>query len=677
MGAFRKLLGGVGAAIVVVGLVLAGALETVELAALSRLFELRGARAPRAPIVIVAIAEDSFDELDLAWPFPRALHGEVVEKLAAAGALAVGVDVLFPESSVRGPADDAALGASVARAGNVVLGAGLTVVADGLGRRVDLNPPLPVIRRGAAAVAPVNVFGDRDGAVRRAPLTVGEGGAPGFDASLHRVAVASGLPAAPLPARSEILVNYRGGPGTYPWIPYYQVVRGEVGPEIVAGKIVLIGPTSPVLHDLFTTPFARGGDMPGVEIHANVLETLIRGDRIREVPAWASTLAAVAVALLGSALVVRFQALRGLGAAALLWAALAGTALALFLAWDVWLRGVTPTLALLLGYGATMAENFVREQREKRRLSRFFSPDVLRAVVRGRESASLGSSRRLVTVLFSDLRGFTSISEKLQPEQVTEMLREYLTEMTRIVFKHGGTVDKYIGDCVMALYNVPFEDPEHAVKAVRTGLEFQERTLAAAARWEAKYGVVIRNGVGINTGEAIVGTLGSEQRLEYTAIGDTVNLAARLESITKDYGASIIISESTYEHVKALFPTRALGAVTVKGKTRPVEIYAVLPSDIRKHTRAVLDAAATLTAGGRVCEVRTRDISEGGLALDGVPDEWTVGSRIQIRLEGGELPNPIVAEGTIVWRRGSGAGVTFTALDAESAPAVAEIVGRG
>ncbi|OGL07977.1 MAG: hypothetical protein A3I17_05120 [Candidatus Rokubacteria bacterium RIFCSPLOWO2_02_FULL_72_37] len=280
-------------------------------------------------------------------------------------------------------------------------------------------------------------------------------------------------------------------------------------------------------------------------------------------------------------------------------------------------------------------------------------------------------------MLFSDLRGFTSISEKLQPEQVTEMLREYLTEMTRIVFKHGGTVDKYIGDCVMALYNVPFEDPEHAVKAVRTGLEFQERTLAAAARWEAKYGVVIRNGVGINTGEAIVGTLGSEQRLEYTAIGDTVNLAARLESITKDYGASIIISESTYEHVKALFPTRALGAVTVKGKTRPVEIYAVLPSDIRKHTRAVLDAAATLTAGGRVCEVRTRDISEGGLALDGVPDEWTVGSRIQIRLEGGELPNPIVAEGTIVWRRGSGAGVTFTALDAESAPAVAEIIGRG
>ncbi|OGK95911.1 MAG: hypothetical protein A3E31_11805 [Candidatus Rokubacteria bacterium RIFCSPHIGHO2_12_FULL_73_22] len=678
MGAFRKLLGGVAAAGVVVALLGTGALERFELGALSRLFELRGPREPTAPIVIVTIGEDSFQELDLPWPFPRALHGRVIERLAAAGALAIGVDILFPEPSPRGPADDEALGAAVARAGNVVLGASLTTVEDGLGTRTSFGVPLPVIRRGAAAVAPVNVFGDRDGEVRRAPLSVGEDARPGFDAALRRVAEAAGLPPAPLPAVPAFLINYRGGPSTYPWIPYYRVVRGEVGPEVFAGTIVLIGPTSPVLHDLFPTPFARAGDMPGVEIHANALDTLLRGDRIREVPAWASTLAAVAAALLGAALVVRFQALRGLAAAALLWGVLAAGAVGLFLGWGVWLRGVAPTLGLVLGYGVTMAESFVREQREKRRLSRFFSPDVLRAVVRGREAVSLGSSRRMVTVLFSDLRGFTSISEKLAPEQVAEMLREYLTEMTEIVFKHGGTVDKYIGDCVMALYNVPFEDPEHAVKAVRTGLEFQERTLAAAARWEAKFGVSIKNGVGINTGEAVVGTLGSEQRLEYTAIGDTVNLAARLESITKEYGASIVISESTYAHVKGMFPTRALGAVTVKGKTQPVEIYAVLPSDIRKHPRAVLDAAATLTlaGAGRACRVRTRDISEGGLALADVPDEWTVGSRIEIRLEGGELPRPIVATGAIAWRRGAEAGVTFTALEPESAPAVAEYIGR-
>jgi class 3 adenylate cyclase len=261
---------------------------------------------------------------------------------------------------------------------------------------------------------------------------------------------------------------------------------------------------------------------------------------------------------------------------------------------------------------------------------------------------------------------------------VAAMLREYLTEMTEIVFAHGGTVDKYIGDCVMALYNVPFEDPEHAIKAVRTGLAFQERTLAAAARWEATYGVTIRNGVGINTGEAIVGTLGSEQRLEYTAVGDTVNLAARLESLTKDYGASIIISEFTHERVKGMFATRELGAVTVRGKSVPVRIYAVLATDVRMYPRAVLDAAAALTevTTGLVCRAWTVDISEGGLGLTEVPVDWKVGSRVQLRLEGGALASPIVAEGTITWRRGSSAGVSFTSVESKSVPTVAQYIAR-
>src|SRR5438445_10614941 len=233
------------------------------------------------------------------------------------------------------------------------------------------------------------------------------------------------------------------------------------------------------------------------------------------------------------------------------------------------MRGMAGTLGILLGGGTTAAVNFVREQREKRRLSQFFSPKVLREVVRQQDEGSLETARRLVTVLFSDIRGFTSLSERLEPEQVAEMLREYLTEMTEIVFRNGGTVDKYIGDCVMALYNVPFEDPEHAIKAVRTGLEFQERTLIVSKRWEETLGLAIRSGVGINTGEAVVGTLGSKQRLEYTAIGDTINLGARLESITKDYKTNIIISESTYALVKDHFVTKELGDVTVKGKTHP------------------------------------------------------------------------------------------------------------
>ena len=674
----RRLAGGIGAAAVTVALVHGGFLEPLENWSLDQLFELRGALEPKAPIVIVTIDESSNAELNTQWPFPRAMHGELLDRVSAGRPLAIGVDLLFDTPSSRGPKDDQALGAAVARAGNVVLAAAATVDDQAFYRRIDLNPPLPVIRKGATGVGPVNLINDPDGLVRRVPMSVrvGEQTLPGFDAALHRVAAHAGLAVTPLPDASDVLINFRGGPRTFPWVPYYRVLRGEIGPEAFRGKIVLVGPTSEILRDLVRTPFARRGGMPGVEIHANALETLVRGNPIREIPRWVGTLVAVVVALLGSALVGRLRALRALGAAVVVWGALTLGAFAGFALGDLWMRVMAGTVALVLGYGSTGLEHFVREQRDRRRLSRFFSPDVLRAVVRASEELSLGSSRRLVTVLFSDLRGFTAISEKLQPEQVAAMLHEYLTEMTEIVFEHGGTVDKYIGDSVMALYNVPFEDPAHAIKAVRTALAFQEQTLAAAARWEAKFGVSIRCGVGINTGEAVVGTLGSRQRLEYTAIGDTVNLAARLESVTKEYGAAIIISEFTYEHVKGRFVTKELGAVTVRGKSVPVKIYAVLATDIRTYPRAVLDAAASLTnvATGVACRVWTVNISEGGLALADLPADWAIGNKIRIRIEGGVLATPIVADGTIVWRRGDDAGVSFTSIEAESAPTVAEYV---
>jgi len=691
----RKQLCGIGAALFVVALVLVGPLERWEYSWFDQLFELRGARPPTAPIVIVTIDESSFQELNLQWPFPRALHGQLIERIRADRPLVIGLDIIFDSDSMFGPKDDEALGAAVARAGNVVLGlAGaqddqplISVGGKVLGAKREVsNMPLPVIRKGAAALAPLSVVPDPDSHVRRIPVRVpvpdpvkGYEWWLAFDAQLHRQVSAAGLATRPLPDAAEVLVNFRGGPRTFQRVPYYRVVRGEIPAGLFHAKIVLIGSTSEVQHDVFSTAFARGGDMPGVEIHANALETLIRGDPIREVPKPLSTVLAVVAALAGSALVVRLHALRALVVTVVLFVVGFLLAYAGFLLADVWMRGVACTFALVLGYGATVVENFVHAQLYKRRLSPFFSPDVLRALVRARDEQSLGPRRRVATVLFSDIRGFTSISERLQPEQVEEMLGEYLTEMTQIVFKHRGSVDKYMGDGIMALYNAPFEDPEHALNAIRTGLEFQERALAVSARWQEKLGVSIRIGVGINTGEMLVGTLGSRQRFEYTALGDNVNLASRLESVTKDHGASIIISEYTYEHVKGRFPTRELGDVTVKGKSRPVKIYGVVPASVRKYPRAALQAVATLTAlgEGRICRVRTVDIGEGGLALAGVPPEWEVGCKIQIRLEGGDLPRRIVAEGTIVSRRGEVAGVQFTSLDEDSALVVADYVARG
>ncbi len=584
----RKHLAGILAGLAIVVLVVFGSFDGLEYWSLSQLFERRGPRPPVSPIVIVTIDESTFAELDMQWPFPRALHAELLTKLAAGHPHAIGVDLIFDTPSARGPADDAALGEAVARAGNVILGAAVTEDIQPFYRRETLNQPLATIRRGAAGVAPVNMYPDADGVIRRVPLSfeLGVERIAALDAQLHALVAKAGVPVSPLPTGPSALINFRGGPRTYPWVSFYRVMNGEVPVEYFKDKIVLIGPTTEILHDQFTTAFARAGDMPGVEVHANALETLLRGDPIREVPRTLSTALAVVAALLGAMLVVRLHALRALLAAVGLWLALVLAAYASFALMDVWLRVMAPSLALVFGYGATVVESFVREQRERRRLSQFFSPDVVREVVRHKDQGSLTTSRRVVTVLFSDIRGFTSISEKLEPEQVAEMLREYLSEMTEIVFKHGGTVDKYIGDCIMALYNVPFEDPEHAIKAVRTGLEFQERTIAVSRRWEARLGVAIRNGVGINTGEAVVGTLGSRQRLEYTAIGDAINLGSRLESITKDYKTSIIISEFTYAHVKDHFITKELGDVTVKGKSRPVKIYAVLPDGAAAPTMA-------------------------------------------------------------------------------------------
>src|SRR5918996_2401616 len=674
--------GGVGAAAVAVLLGALALLEPYEQGALERFFETRGPQTPTAPIVIISIDESSFVELNEQWPFPRAMHARVIAAVAAGGPLAIGVDVIFDQPSSRGPSDDAALGEAVARAGNVVLGAAPATDMQGFTTRHVPNLPLAAIRRGAAGVGAVNLLHDHDSNVRRARQYIWTGAErmPGLAVELYRLVTRAGLAAAPLPPGDEIRINFSGPAGTFPWIPYYRVVTGEVPPEVFRGKIVLIGTTSEPMHDIFATPFTRGSSlMPGVEIHANVLETYLRGNRVREVPASMSTALAAVAALLAAALVVRLHPLRALAAVALLWVIMMALAYVAFVYADVWMRAMAGTLALVLGYGITVVDNFVRERRERRRLSQFFSPGVLREVVRHRHERSLGSSRRVVTVLFCDIRGFTALSEKLEPEEVAEMLREYLTEMTEVVFKHGGTVDKYIGDCVMALYNAPFEDPDHVLNALQTALELQERTLEVSARWETRLGATIRSGIGINTGEAVVGTMGSRQRLEYTAVGDTINLGSRVGALTKEYGVAIIISEFTQQRLKGGFVTRELGEVTVRGRTRPVKIYGVLPGDLRKHPRAVLDIAATvvLLGAGQECPVTARDVGEGGMALSGVPSSWGPGTRVQVRCEGGLLPGPLVAEGVIAWRRGDEAGITFAALDPEAAPTVADYVARG
>src|SRR5437899_2141890 len=269
----RKHLAGILAGVAVVVLVQFGLLDTLEHWSLAQLFEWRGRRDPDSMlgIVIVAIDESTFAEMDEQWPFARARHAELLMHLAAGKPRLIGFDVIFESPSSRGPKDDEALGKAVAFAGNVVLGAAYTKDIQPYTRRETFNFPIPVLRRGAAAVAPVNMHADADGDVRRVPLMVTSeqlAPMPAFDTTLHRLLAKSGFPVAPLPTSPSILINFRGGRTTYPWVSYHRVVRGEIPSEHWKDEIVLIGPTGPILHDEFPAAYAPARDMPVGEVHA-------------------------------------------------------------------------------------------------------------------------------------------------------------------------------------------------------------------------------------------------------------------------------------------------------------------------------------------------------------------------------------------------------------------------
>ena len=677
--AARPWLIGAGVGVVVALVTLLGVLEFLELKSLDLRFTLRGPIRPASPIVIISIDEDSFDELDLAWPFPRALHGRLLDLVHRGRPAAVGLDLLFSEPSLHGSRDDRLFGQAIRRSGDVVvLAADLTETPGEGFVKKDLNPPIKAVRQGAYAFGFVNFLTDDDGFVRSGEISrpYQNGVESSFDHHLYDLVVRAGIPVKPLPAEPSVLINFRGPRRTFPVIPYYQVVNGEVRPEAFAGKIVLVGATTPALHDEFPTPFSGQEKMPGVEVHANLLETLLQGNTIRRVHLYVGALLALLAAFVAALVTSLTRPIRAFLLILVLGTIYAAFIFWAFLTWHLWVDAVPIQVALFLGYGTTVVVDFIREQREKRRLSRYFSPDVIKEILATRKEASLAGSRRRVTVLFSDIRGFTSLSERLAPEEVVEMLREYLTVMTEIVFRHGGTVDKYIGDAIMALYGAPFDQPDHAEQAVRTALEFQEQVKVLSERWEGRCGVRLRNGVGVNTGDAVVGTIGSQQRLEYTAIGDTVNLASRLEGLTKEFLSPIVISQSTYEEVKHLFYSRYLGEVKVKGKEIPVKIYGVEKEEGRQAARAPLDGPLTIVDEDVSIAAVLTDLSRTGVAACQLPKQIPANRIVGIRIDLPGLPEPLTVDGRVIWSSEDKAGFAFVGLSLEAENLLEDFVKR-
>lgn len=360
--------------------------------------------------------------------------------------------------------------------------------------------------------------------------------------------------------------------------------RPHISPEVFKDKIVVVGTTAAGLHDLFTVPFA-GGKMPGAQVHATVVDNLRSERFMRPAPPLAELALCLAWAALAGAAVLMSGVWWGTTVALALLAAIAGVSAGAY-AYGIWLEMARPSTGVALSlFGATAFQYFA-EGREKRLVkqvfSRYVSRDVYDQLMKDPSQASLGGGRRDMSVLFADIRGFTTLTEAGRPDEVVRQLNEYFSAMVPVVLAHRGTVDKFVGDMIMALFGAPLDDPDHPDHAVEAGLAMLATLDTLNTRLVAEGLAPLDIGIGISTGDMVAGNVGSASIMSYTAIGDAVNLGARLESLNKDFGTRLIVSEATRARLKRQYDVRALGTVTVKGKTLPVQIFEIRP-EVRSH----------------------------------------------------------------------------------------------
>lgn len=372
------------------------------------------------------------------------------------------------------------------------------------------------------------------------------------------------------------LVPYRGKQGSFVYVSASDVLQGKVAPEVLFGAIVLVGTTAPGLLDLRSAPMQES--YAGVELHANMIAGMLDGN-IKERPAYVLGLDLVFILLTGGLLALALPALSPLAATVLTVAtALAMVASNLYF-WQ-FQNLILPLASGLILISAlfifNMSYGYFVDARGKRMLARLFGqyvpPELVDEMAKDPGAYSLEGSNRDMTVLFSDVRGFTTISEGLDPKQLTQLMNEFLTPMTHVIHHHRGTIDKYMGDAIMAFWGAPVPDPDHARNALLAAMEMVTKLDSLQDHFKSRGWPPIKVGVGLNTGDMTVGNMGSEFRLAYTIMGDAVNLGSRLESLTKNYGVDIIVSEFTSARVPD-FAFRELDCVRVKGKDKPVKIY--------------------------------------------------------------------------------------------------------
>lgn len=575
-------------------------LGNLERSALDLRFQLRGVEAPSGEIFIVGITEPCLDKLGR-WPWDRHVHAELLNVLTEGGVQVVGMDIIFAETSPQSWMDDELVEATK-RAPAVVYPIDAPPAAgqiEGLLTPYRLTLPLPELRE-AAWSGFINVTPDQDGILRRAIMLMEYQGEPVASFSMLNWAIWHGLDKdaldlnlnkALMPGQSELslggynypldgggrtLINFSGGPNNFVVLPYHLVLEKAYPPSTYQDKIVLVGYFAPGLGDYYFTPFFKDAPMYGVELQANIINMLIRSGPVFTLPLWLNILLVFILGVIAMLLYRLLHPVLGFACFIALAAAFFAVTMLLFIRNSLYVESVYPLLALAGSYVSSLGCRFVVEQKDRQRITRLFgryvAPQVVDEILSvGEENLKLGGTRRDVTLLFIDIRGFTPLSEKLSPEEVVAILNRYFDIVTRCIFENKGTIDKFMGDAAMAIFNAPLLLEDHALWALRAARAIIDEGVELQKAVAEMSGVTLNFGIGINTGEAVVGNIGAMNRMEYTAIGDTVNLAARLESNAKP--GQVLVSESVYRAAAGQIPLEPVGEIPVKGKSRPVMVY--------------------------------------------------------------------------------------------------------
>jgi len=621
---------------VITGIIVSVCIFVFDLTPLQEMFELKtldwrfrllsDRRKAGDDIIIFYIDQKSLDHYarneGISWPWPRGMYKPVIDFCVKGGARAVVFDMLFTETSSFGSEDDAEFASAVGNGANVFLAFfastkdapgkkryallaekyALEVAGSGrLSLKEDRSVTLPVdellkVSRGAGNVS---ADPDDDGVFRRAPLVSRFQGQSypflSFAASRFVLGDAPvrydgnnltvGGRAIPVDEHGRMVIRYHGPTGTYASYSIGDIIQSSVrlesdmrpllDPSIVKDKVVVIGCSAPGLMDLRVNPFSSV--YPGAEVHATVIDNILRGDfLLRMSKGWvyftvilSAVIAGIIVYCVRSVLAISLLI-------ALMMLCFSLTVVLLFMR-GTWFDVVVPLFAIFSTFAVSNTVNYATEGKKKRQLKQMFSqyssPAVVDELLKNPGKLKLGGERKELTVFFSDIAGFTTISESMAPEPLVDLLNEYLNEMSEVILSYDGTVDKYIGDAIMAVWGAPVDQPDHAVRACDAALDCRKRLRVFRDTLKARGLPDLNSRIGLSSGMMLVGNMGSKQRFDYTVIGDAVNLGSRLEGANKNYGTSLMINERTRELAGDAIVVRELDLLRVKGKNRPITVF--------------------------------------------------------------------------------------------------------